>query len=155
MVSKSKGTPVQAYSGPEGTRRLRLPVFKTIGTNRWYGFQYYAPPAFTTTKYSQHSFLLQPESIPGPQCSRIDDTIGHRTRDLPACSPVPQPTAPPCAHFGYLFVFVLLKITKRTGTRWTCNMENNALKIWIPIFIYIFISEIPTSQKTYCLHYNG
>ena len=25
------------------------------------------------------------------------DTIGNRTRDLPACSAVPQPTAPPCA----------------------------------------------------------
>jgi len=25
------------------------------------------------------------------------DTIGNRTRDLPACSPVPQPTAPQCA----------------------------------------------------------
>ena len=26
-----------------------------------------------------------------------NDTIGNRTRDLPACSAVPQPTAPPCA----------------------------------------------------------
>ena len=24
-----------------------------------------------------------------------NDTIGHRTRDLPTCSAVPQPTAPP------------------------------------------------------------
>jgi hypothetical protein len=24
-----------------------------------------------------------------------DDTIGNRIRDFPACSPVPQPTAPP------------------------------------------------------------
>jgi hypothetical protein len=27
-----------------------------------------------------------------------NDTIGNRTRDLPACSAVPQPTAPPRAH---------------------------------------------------------
>jgi glutamine amidotransferase PdxT len=26
-----------------------------------------------------------------------NDTIGNRTRDLPACSAVPQPTAPPRA----------------------------------------------------------
>ena len=26
-----------------------------------------------------------------------NDTIGNRTRDLPACSVVPQPTALPCA----------------------------------------------------------
>jgi len=25
----------------------------------------------------------------------FNDTIGNRTRDLPACSAVPQPTAPP------------------------------------------------------------
>ena len=25
------------------------------------------------------------------------DTIGNRTRDLPACSALPQPTAPPAA----------------------------------------------------------
>ena len=27
-----------------------------------------------------------------------NDTIGNRTRNLPACSAVPQPTAPPHAH---------------------------------------------------------
>ena len=28
-------TPLQAWTGPEGSRRLRLPDFKTIGTWRW------------------------------------------------------------------------------------------------------------------------
>jgi hypothetical protein len=28
------------------------------------------------------------------------DTIGNWTRDLPACSAVPQPTVPPCAPYG-------------------------------------------------------
>jgi hypothetical protein len=27
----------------------------------------------------------------------LNDTIGNRTHDLPTCSAVPQPTAPPCA----------------------------------------------------------
>ena len=31
----------------EGSRRLRLPYFKTVGTWRWYGCQLYAPAAFT------------------------------------------------------------------------------------------------------------
>jgi hypothetical protein len=31
-----------------------------------------------------------------------NDTIGNRTRDLPACSAVPQPTAPPRAPVGYI-----------------------------------------------------
>jgi len=32
---KGKGIPVQAWTGPEGSRRLRLPDFKIIGTWRW------------------------------------------------------------------------------------------------------------------------
>jgi hypothetical protein len=29
---KSKATPLQAWTGPEGSRRLKLTDFKTIGT---------------------------------------------------------------------------------------------------------------------------
>jgi hypothetical protein len=29
---KSKAIPLQAWTGPEGSRRLRFPDFKTIGT---------------------------------------------------------------------------------------------------------------------------
>jgi len=29
---KGKGLPLQAWTGPEGFRRVRLPDFKTIGT---------------------------------------------------------------------------------------------------------------------------
>jgi hypothetical protein len=31
-VSKGKAIPLQALTGPEGSRRLRLPDFKTIDT---------------------------------------------------------------------------------------------------------------------------
>jgi len=34
------------------------------------------------------------------------DTIGNRTRDLPACSAVPQPTAPTRAPCGSVSVFI-------------------------------------------------
>ena len=44
---KGKAVPLQAWTGPEGSRRLRLPDFKTIGTWRWQGCQPYAPAAFT------------------------------------------------------------------------------------------------------------
>jgi len=33
--TKAKAIPLQAWTGPEGSRRLRLPDFKTIGTRRW------------------------------------------------------------------------------------------------------------------------
>jgi len=32
---KGKAIPLQAWTGPEGSRRLRFPDFKTIGTWRW------------------------------------------------------------------------------------------------------------------------
>ena len=44
---KGKAIPLQAWTGPEGSRGLRLPDFKTIGTWRWWGCQPYAPAAFT------------------------------------------------------------------------------------------------------------
>jgi hypothetical protein len=32
---KGKAIPLQAWTGPEGSRRLKLPDFKTIGTGKW------------------------------------------------------------------------------------------------------------------------
>jgi hypothetical protein len=32
LVKEEKEIPLQAWTGPEGSRRLRLPDFKTIGT---------------------------------------------------------------------------------------------------------------------------
>ena len=34
-VGKGKAIPLETWTGPEGSRRLRLPDFKTIGTWRW------------------------------------------------------------------------------------------------------------------------
>ena len=42
-----KATPLLARKGPEGSRRSRLPDFKTIGIWKWQGCQPYAPAAFT------------------------------------------------------------------------------------------------------------
>ena len=67
-----KAIPLQAWTGPEGSRRLRLPDFKTLSTWRWLGCQPYAPAAFTPhpRKYSWYSFLLESESSPGPKSGR-------------------------------------------------------------------------------------
>jgi len=104
LPGKDKAIPLQAWTGPEGSRGMRLPDFKTVGTWRWEGCQTYAPAAFTPRKYSCYSFLLEAESTPGTQCGRKDYVdekfqwhIGNRTRDHTVCSAVPQPTAPPRA----------------------------------------------------------
>ena len=46
-VCKGKAIPLQARTGPESSRRLRLPYFETIGTWRWSGCQPYSSAAFT------------------------------------------------------------------------------------------------------------
>jgi len=35
MHVKVKAMPLQAWTGPESSRRLRLSDFKTVGTSRW------------------------------------------------------------------------------------------------------------------------
>jgi hypothetical protein len=59
---------------------------------------------FTPQKYSWYSFLLEAEltqdrNVAGRVRSTENSTdlIGNRTRDLPTCSIVPQPTTLPCA----------------------------------------------------------
>jgi hypothetical protein len=63
---RGKAIPLQAWTGLEGSRSVRLPDFKTIGTWKWWGCQPYAPDAFTPRKHFWYSFLLGAESTPGP-----------------------------------------------------------------------------------------
>jgi len=51
---KGKSIPLQAWTDPEGSRRLKHPDFNTFGTWSWYGCQLYAPVAFTL----QEIFLI-------------------------------------------------------------------------------------------------
>jgi len=62
LLVKSKAVPLQAWSDPEGSRKLRFPDFMTteqglsaLRTGRLY------PP-----KCTWYSFLLEAESAPGP-----------------------------------------------------------------------------------------
>jgi hypothetical protein len=43
VVKVGRAIPLQALTGPEGSRILRLPDFKTVGTWWWQGCQPYAP----------------------------------------------------------------------------------------------------------------
>ena len=72
-----------------------------------------------------------------------NDIIGNRTRDLPACSAVPQPTVPPRARLilyqNYImyFLFVLIHCLQ--------------LLIWLPNFASVGQNEKHKQQTTVLL----
>ena len=114
---RCKAIPLQAWTGQEGSRRLRLPDFKTIGTWRWQDYQPYAPATFTPRKYSWYSFLLEAESTPWPKCGQ-KDYINEKFKwhhrklqpsDLQCSASTNSATACPlqgrCAHFVTVLMF--------------------------------------------------
>jgi hypothetical protein len=102
---KGKPIPLQSWTSPEGSRRLRLPDFQTIGTWIWCVCQPYAPGAFTPQEIFlvlisvrgriDSSATVRPEGL--FQWRIAMTPSGITTRDIPACGAVPQPTAPPAA----------------------------------------------------------
>ena len=59
VIAAVKAIPLQAWTGPEGSKNLRLVDFKTVGK--------VSPkhrPALPPRKYSWYSFLLEVESTP-------------------------------------------------------------------------------------------
>jgi len=63
--SKGKAVPLQAWSGPEGSRKLSFHDFMTTAQDDDKVVSY-APAAFTPRKYTWYSFLVEAESTPGP-----------------------------------------------------------------------------------------
>ena len=63
---KGKTVPLQAWSGPEGSRKLRFPDFMTTTQDGGKVVSLMHRPAFTPRKYTWYSFLLEAESTPEP-----------------------------------------------------------------------------------------
>jgi len=64
-LGKSKGKPIPllTWTGPEGSRSLRLPYFKTMGAWKRYICQpLYTGRLYNHRKYLWHSFLLEAKS---------------------------------------------------------------------------------------------
>jgi hypothetical protein len=96
-VKKRYSYPITGLDRPWGFQEFEAPRFQDNRHKK-------VPAAFTSRNYSWYSFLLEASQPKGHSAAgRIisiknsNDTIGNRTRDLPACSAVPQPTEPPRA----------------------------------------------------------
>jgi hypothetical protein len=94
--SKGKAVPLQAWSGPEDSRKLRFPDFMTTAqdggkvvslTHRPY------LPRGNTPGTHFYSGLSRPQGHSATRrvmsLKNSNDTIGNPTRDLPVCSVVP------------------------------------------------------------------
>jgi len=57
--------PLRAWSGPEGSRKLRFPDFMTVAQDGGKVVSLTHRPPFPPRKYSWYSFLLEAESTPG------------------------------------------------------------------------------------------
>ena len=102
---KGKAIPLQAWTGPKGSWRLRLPGFSD---NR---HMKVVMSALRTGRLYPQEISLVLISIRGwvdPRTGRIKSMktpigpVANRTPDHSACSAVPQPTAPPREAFLYM-----------------------------------------------------
>jgi len=71
------------------------------------------------------------------------DTIGNRTRDLPACSAVPQPTAPPRAPYNTVWC------NNQEKYHWTTT----AVAPWNPLDIRESVHRDTTMKVTNKMHF--
>ena len=63
---KGKSVPLQAWSGPEDSRKLRFPDFMTTAQDGGKVVSLTHRPLFTPRKCSWYQFLLEAESTSGP-----------------------------------------------------------------------------------------
>jgi len=118
---KGKAIPLQAWTGPEGSRRMRLPDFTTMthegGKVVSPGYRPPLPPGNIPSTHPNHpKAIVRPEGL--CQWKNSNDTIGNRTRDLPACN-----EAPPRA-----LIYLRADLTANKETRYAINSRLGGAK---------------------------
>ena len=63
---KGQAVPLQAWSGPQGSRKLGFPDFMTVAQDGGKGVSLMHRPPLPPRKHTWYSFLLEAESTPGP-----------------------------------------------------------------------------------------
>jgi hypothetical protein len=111
-------------------------TFSRHSAHRWrYGCQPYAPVTLYPQEYSWYSFLLQAKSTEGHSAAgrnrstEKSNDIGNRTRDLPACSIVRQPTTLPRAPFMPQIEMITLNSATVPDYKGTPTFKSSALHL--------------------------
>ena len=65
-IIKDKAVPLQAWSGPEDSRKLMFPDFMTTAQDGGKVVSLTHRPSLSSRKYTWYSFLLEAESTSGP-----------------------------------------------------------------------------------------
>ena len=73
---KGKSVPLQAWNGPDGSRKLKFPDFMTTAQEGGKVVSLTHRPHLPPGKFSWYPFLLEAESTPGPKCDRNDYVNG-------------------------------------------------------------------------------
>ena len=66
ITTACKAVPLQAWNGPEGSRKLRFADYMTMAQDGSKVVSLKHRTLFTPRKYSWYSFMLETESTPGP-----------------------------------------------------------------------------------------
>ena len=66
IISEGKAVQLQAWSGPECSRKLRFPDFMTTAQDGGKIVSLTHRPPLPPRKYTWYSFLFEAESTPGP-----------------------------------------------------------------------------------------
>jgi hypothetical protein len=97
MKVKGKAVPLQAWSGPEGSRKLRFPDYMTTAQDGGKVVSLRHRPPLPPGKDPGTHFCYRLSRLQGHSAigrimsmKNFSDTIWNRTSDLPICSAVPQ-----------------------------------------------------------------
>ena len=168
-----KSIQLQAWTGPDGSRRLRFQVSRQSAHE---GDKFVSPthrPTLLPRKYSWYTFLLRLSQPQGHNAAGMimsmknsNDTTGNRTRNLPVCSTVPMPIAPPRTHTLCVFysneIKYVLRLTQLSFyfIFSNANILNNNIKkklcqteyIFYFILILYFKHNWMSSTKSMCTY---
>ena len=103
QIHERKAIPIQSWTGPWSSSKLRLPEVIDNWYKKWQGCQPYAPAAFTPTGDSpeiHHCYRLNQWKIP-MTTSGIEQATSRRSASTNYATAFSPPPSQPLSHFNF------------------------------------------------------